>query len=211
MIGMILIAIGVAAGLSWRRVAILALLLFVPLFTAAVVAIVVWKNRPREDVSTVLFCEGVASELRAGATLRQALTSAATSVGVNPSPPGTPIGQVASELASSLAGVGEEMRLTIITAARSGGGAAGIFDELASFALARSEIDHELRVAAAPGRATALVLVAAPLVFVVSRVASGDVWSLLSSGQQRFATLVGLGMFLLGLTIAAAIAWRSHA
>jgi hypothetical protein len=210
-IGTILLAIGVAAGLSWRRVAILALLLFVPLLTAAVIAIVAWRNRPREDVSAVLFCEGVASELRAGATLRQALASAATSVGVRPSPLGAPIEEVASRLASSLAGVGEEMRLTIITAARSGGGAAGIFDELASFALAQSEIDHELRVAAAPGRATALVLVGAPLVFVVSRVTSGDIWSLLASAQQRIATLVGLGMFLLGITIATTIVWRASA
>lgn len=210
MIGMILLAIGVAAGLSWWRVVILALLLFVPLLASAAVAVVVWRNRPREDVSAALFCEAVASELRAGSTLRHALASAATSVGVRPSPLATPIEDVASELASSFGRVGDELRLTIITAARSGGGAAGIFDELASFALAQSEIDHELRIAAAPGRATALVLVGAPFVFVVGRVASGDLWSLLSSAQQRIATLVGLGMFLLGLMIATAIGWRAN-
>lgn len=210
MIGMVMLATATAAGLAWWRVLLLALVLVAPQLTCALMVLVVWRARPGDDVSAALFCEGVASELRAGATLRHALTAAAIGLGISPPDPHVSIEDVAAEVASSFDEVAEELRLTIVTAARAGSGAAGIFDELGSFALAQAEIEHELRVATAPGKATALILVGAPLLFVIGRITSGQASALLSSFQQRVVTLLGLGVFLFGLALASAVVWRAR-
>jgi len=210
MTGVLLLAVGIGSGVSWWRVMLLALTLSSPLSVAAVVGLMLLRERSRTDGSAALFCESVASELRAGASLRHALSSAADAVGL-PAPPATAsIDVVSSELASSLRELGDELRLTIVTAARSGSGAAVVFDELGSLALGQSEIEREVRVATAPGRATALVLIGAPSFFVTSRLMKGDLASLLASSHQRVVALGGLALFAGGVVIAAITLWRAR-
>jgi hypothetical protein len=91
--------------------------------------------------------------------------------------------------------IGEELRLTVLTAARAGSGSAALFDEMGSLALAKSEIRREVRVATAPGRVTALVLLGAPLTYLFS--------------QQRTVALAGMGLFLTGLGAAGLVMWRA--
>lgn len=209
MIGVVLLCAAVVAGMPWWRVLLLAAVLTAPLVVAVVLAVVAWRSKGSEDDRPVLFCEGVASELRAGATLRQALSTAAVSVGCAPPAIDSPMREASADLAAQFAGIGEELRLTIDAAARSGSASAAVFGELGSLALARAEISHEVRIATAPGRATAMVLIGAPLVFVLNRLASGEARALLASPQQRFVTLLGLGIFLAGLAVAFLVARRA--
>lgn len=209
MIGFVMVAAALAAGLAPWRVVMLAAVLLVPLPALAAVVVLAWKARHTEDNRAALFCEGVASELRAGANLRLALATTAVSLGGPVPADDIPLSDVATEMAARFAGIEEELRLTIVTAARSGSAAAAIFDELGALALAQSEIAHEVRMATAPGRATALVFIGAPLTFVLSRLSSGQAKALIASPQQRVVTLLGLGLFVVGLTIASVVAWRA--
>jgi len=208
-IGVLLLGAAVAVGVPMWRVLLLAAVIAMPLVVAMVVVIVVWRSRGSDDRRSTLFCEGVTSELRAGASLRQALSLAAVATGCPAPPTDSTLGAAAGELAGHYEAIRGELALTIDAAARSGGAAADIFEELGSLALARSEIRHEVRVATAPGRAAASVLVGAPVVFVLNRLASGEVRSLLASSQQRIVALFGLGLFLMGLLIACFVAWRA--
>lgn len=209
MIGALLLGVAIVAGLPWWRVVLLAAVLTTPLIAAVLIAIGAWRSRRREDDRSALFCEGVASELRAGATLRRALSTSALSVGCDPPRIDTPLGESAAELAAQFEDVAEELRLTIVTATRSESGAAAIFEELGSLAVAQSEIRREVRVATAPGRATALLFIGAPVVFVLTRLSSGEAQALLASPQQRVVALLGLGLFLAGLALATFVVWRA--
>jgi hypothetical protein len=209
-IGVALLCVAVVAGLSWWRVLLLAAVLTAPFVVAAVVAVAAWRSKGSDDNRSALFCEGVASELRAGATLRHAVSTAAISLGCPPLSVDSPLSESSADLASQFEDVGQELRLIIDAAAKSGSASAAIFEELGSLALAQSEIAHEVRIATAASRATAMVFIGAPLFFALSRLASGEVGVLLASPPQRLVTLLGLGVFLTGLAIAALIAWRAR-
>ena len=206
------LAVGYALGADARRIALLATAVYQPWAVAAVVAWVAWRARPDEDQGPSLFCEGVAAELRAGSSLRDALATASASLG---SSDGAglarfaPIGELATEVGALFPAIGEELRLTIIAAARSGSQAADLFDEIGSLAIAQSEVKREVRIATAPGRATALLLVGAPAAYLLSRVGSGGLDRMLESGQQRAAVLAGLALFALGAIAAVGVVWRA--
>jgi hypothetical protein len=205
----LVLLVAYAAGVDPRRLVLLAGAVYLPLVVAALLALYWYRARSNESNRPSLFCESVSAELRAGATLRDALASAATSVGCDPIPPHSHMAEVAARLAQCFPAIGEELRLTVVAAARTGSDSAGLFDEIGSLALAQSEISREVRVAAAPGRATALLLVGAPLVYVVSRLGSGGISEFLASSEQRLVALLGMGMFLLGLTVACVVLWRA--
>lgn len=206
------LAVAHALGVGLRRLALLAAAVYLPWAVALLVAWIVWRARPGDDNRPSLFCEGVSAELRAGGSLRDALATASTSVGAEL--PGLrlgsqPIIEVAADVAALFPAIGEELRLTVINAARSGSRAADLFDEIGSLAIAQSEIKREVRIATAPGRATAMLLVGAPAAYLVSRVSSGGLDRLLESSQQRAAVLAGLAMFGLGAGWAVVVAWKA--
>ncbi|HEX9847864.1 MAG TPA: hypothetical protein VGB33_05565 [Acidimicrobiia bacterium] len=207
------LAVGFALGVDPRRLAILAGVAFLPYAVVGLIALVVWKSRAVEESRPALFCEGVASELRSGATLRDALTTSVTSVGARSHSlgllSGSPMTEVAAIVASEFPNIGEELRLTIVNASRSGSDAAALFDEIGSLAIAQSEISREVRVATAPGKLTALVLVGAPMLFMASQLGSGDLGRLLASSEQRVVALIGLGVFALGFGISSLVLWRA--
>lgn len=205
MTAFVLLAVAIAAGVPWWRVILLATVVAAPLVAFGLVAVLSWRTRSALDAAPALFCEAVAAELRAGASLRHALSAAATSVGAEPPHPDASLDEAAARLGRAFEGIGEELRLTITAVARSGSGAADVFDELGALALAQSEVEREVKVATAPGRATALVLMGAPLLFVANRLMSGDLATLLASPQQRVVALVGLGLFVTGLSVAWAV------
>lgn len=209
MILTLLLATATALGMPWWRIVLLSLVALAPVLAAALVSVLWWKARPGADSSAALFCEAVAAELRAGASLRGALTAAASAVGASPPSADAPLSDVSVQLAETFEVIGDELRLTIASAERSGGAAAAVFDELGSLALAQAEVRHEVKMATAPGRATALVLLGAPFAFVVSRLSSGEMWVLLSTPHQRLVALIGLGIFGAGLAIAAIVVWRA--
>lgn len=209
MIAALILVVAYAAGVDPRRLVLLAGAVYLPMALAGLLAIHWYRGRSDESNRPSLFCESVSAELRAGATLRDALAAAAISVGCEPIPPASHMAEVAAHVSRCFPNIGDELRLIVVAAARTGSDAAGLFDEIGSLALAQSEISREVRVSTAPGRATALVLVGAPLVYVVGRLGSGGISEFLASSQQRLVALLGLGMFLLGLTVACLVLWSA--
>ncbi|MFP3881656.1 MAG: hypothetical protein ACLFWH_04985 [Actinomycetota bacterium] len=213
MIVALTLAVAFALGVDLRRLALLAGAIYLPLIVAGLIALYWFRARPDSSNSPALFCEAVASELRAGANLRDALTTAATSVGDDANsvdlPPGSSMTEVAARVAAAFPAIEEELRLVVLTASRSGSDAAALFDEIASLSIAKTEVSREVRVATAPGRATALVLIGAPVFYVVGRASSGGLGSLVVSSEQRVAAVVGLGLFAAGLAWASLVLWRA--
>jgi hypothetical protein len=202
-----------AAGVEPRRLALLAGAIYLPHVTAGLVLVHWLRSRGADDGRPALFCESVASELRAGANLREALAVSAAAVGPDNlsfvGDPGLSIAEMAARARDQFPEIGPEIELTVMAAARAGSDAASIFDEIGSLAIAQAEIRHEIRVATAPGRATALVLVGAPVVYLTTQLGSGGIEAYLGSSEQRLMALLGLGVFCFGLVVAVVILWRS--
>lgn len=211
MMAVVVIAVAFALGVDPRRLALLAGVLYLPMVVAVLIGWHWLRARPDETNAPSLFCVGVASELRAGASLRDALATAATSVGLAPIPTGSnaPITEVAAHVAGQLPSIGQELEPTVVAASRSGSDSAALFDEIGSLAIAQSEIRREIRVATAPGRATALVLVGAPLIYLVGQLGGGGLASLVASPEQRLVATLGLGLFGTGLVAAGFVLWRA--
>jgi Flp pilus assembly protein TadB len=205
----VVLAIAFAAGVDPRRLALVAGAVYLPLVLGGLLVLHWYRARSDESNRPSLFCEGVSAELRAGATLRDALTIAATSVGCEPIPLGSSIDEMSSTLVEYFPTIGQELRLTVLTASRAGSDSAALFDEIGSLAIAQSEIRNEVRIATAPGRATALLLVAGPLFYLISRLGSGQLASYFASAEQRVAGLLGLGLFTVGLLVAVFVLWRA--
>lgn len=213
MIVAIALAAAFATGVDPRRLGLLAAAVYFPWGAGAVVAWITWRARPDEDHRPALFCEGVAAELRAGSTLRDALATAATSVGSTTDlviePHAFPIAEVAASVGEEFPTIGDELRLTVVNASRSGSQAADLFDEIGSLAIAQLEMRREVRVATAPGRATAMLLVGAPTAYLASQASSGGISRMLESSQQRIVVMVGLGIFLIGAAAAVLVVVRA--
>lgn len=200
------------AGVPARRLAVLAAVLWAPLALAPLMAVLLIRSRHHFEDRPPIFCDAVAAELRAGRTLGHALAAAAASVQIDAAgPEAVPVpGEVARAVAGELPGMGAELIATVEAASRSGARAADLFDELASVAIARSEIAHEVRVASAPARATAWFFVLAPTAFVVVRLSGGELDALLDSPAQRMTAAAGAALFLLGLTGVLLLVWRAR-
>lgn len=204
-------AVALLSGVEARRVVALATALATPLLVVALAALSCVASRRSGPPRTALFCDGVAAELRAGASLRGALNGALRSAGR----PGISRGavsadEVAAEIASEFEDVGEDLAMTVESAARAGGASADLFDEISSVALAESEISHEVRIASAPARATAVVFLVAPFVYVAAKARSEPLAELLASPAQRLMTVVGAGLFLVGLGLAVSTLRRAR-
>lgn len=208
MIVAITLAAAFAAGLDWRRVALLAAAIYQPILAASILALVAWWSRPEPSEDAVVFCEGVASELRSGSSLRSAVSSVASSMGMDVDE-SSPIDEVAGELAGGLGDVGEAIAVTIRTAHRAGSDSAALFDEIGAMALGRAETARELRMASAPAKATGAVLVGAPLLYVLARLMEGDIADQWMSVPQRVAGVAGLAIFCFGLLVASLVFWRA--
>ena len=205
------VAAALVVGIDIRRVGLLAVALYLPLVVVGLVAVAMWRSRRDTEAPSALFCEGVASELRAGSPLRDALTAAAASVGSRRvTKPDSSIAEVAEVFGDDVEDVGLELEMTIKAAARSGSRAADLFDEIGSVAIAQSEISHEVRVASSPARATAIVFVAVPVTYLVIQAQSGTLTRLLAAPEQRIAGVAGLLLFVIGIVSAARLMWRAR-
>ena len=202
------LALAWAAGVDHRRVALLAAAVLIPVPASLVVAYAIWKGRRQEGSLAASFCEATASELRAGSTLRRALEVSTRSLGLTTAAglaaAGTALGEVAQAIGRELPEIGSELAATLARAQRSGARVADLFDEIGSLAIARAEIAAEVNMSTAPVRATASVLVLAPLAFLAMR---SGIPSQAVPGQN-LTSFAGAGMFLIGL---AAVIWISRA
>lgn len=210
MIEVFLLLAGLASGLDVRRLLLLVGAIHLPMAVGGLIGLLWLRARPDSSHRPSMFCEGVASELRAGATLRDALTSSASAVGVTVDVSlASPMEEVAVLVAEEFPSIGQELRLTVSSSTRSGSDVAALFDEIGSLALAQDEVRREVRVATAPGRATALLLIGAPVIYMSSRLSDQGLAEFLASSEQRITAMLGLGLFMLGLAGAGFVLWRS--
>lgn len=208
------LAAALVAGVGIRRAALLATTLVFPFPILALAAISYLVARDGAVSRTAIFCDSVAAELRSGSSLRGALDSALVSVR-GPDLPKLPHGsgslsEAASVVAAEFTDAGRELGMTIEAAALAGGASADLFDEIAAVAIAQSEIAHEVRIASAPARVTALIFLAAPVIYFASRARSDSFLGLLDSPAQRLVGVLGLGLFALGLGAAGLILRRAR-
>lgn len=210
MFGMVLLAMAYLAGVGPLRIGLLAIVHYAPLLGVPVVLFAAIESQRSADDRAGLFCETVASELRAGLSLRQAVESGAATAGVSVTgdhPGGmtrfeATVGQFQGEFPQ----IERELRATIETVMRSGGAAAAIFDEIGSMAIAEAEIAREVQTASAAARATAWFFVAVPLGYLAFQVHS----IALESPPQRVTAVVGLLLFLGGLVSVILLMWRAR-
>jgi Flp pilus assembly protein TadB len=204
------LALGLAAGIDWRRLAVLACAVHLPLLLGLLIGLLPLIRRGPKDTAAAVFCEAVASELRSGASLQLAINAAADSFGALPSGEqfiGT--AGLATTVAQRFPEISEELRLVIANSLRSGNDTAALFDEIGSLAIAKAEVRREVRMASAPGKMTALVLIAAPVSYLTLQARSGALGDLLTTPHQRTAGMIGLALFLVGAAIAAMVTVRA--
>lgn len=202
------LGISFAIGVDWRRVAVLALAIYLPFVAGGLVLLFWWRNRATSETSAALFCEATASELRAGRTLHDAVCRARASIGNGKSSePQTDDWVTAT--ACEFPDIEDELAHVLRSSRRAGSDVAALFDEIGALALAKSEIKREVRMATAPGKVTALVLIGAPVGYLMTQLDSNGLGRLVATAPQRVAFTVGLGLFLLGATGASFVAWRA--
>lgn len=214
MIGALILCWGIVAGLDRARAALIAGALAAPVPVACLIAAHVWRSRSRSTTRSTLFCEAVSGELRSGASFRLALERAAESVDAillaRLCRDGAATAELAHAVRQEFGEIGVEAATVIEHASRLGGPAAPLFDEIAVLALARVELAHEVAAATAPARATAFVLLAAPIAAMGWVISSGRLASYLATSSQRVSALVGLTLVAIGIVIAVMILRRSR-
>ncbi len=195
------IALGLAllAGVRPWQLVVLAMIIFAPAALIPPILYTAVRGRRPLDERMPQFCDAVASELRAGATLRSALLAACVSASIEPGPPDAGVGEIAAAAARELPRLGPELMATVDAVARSGSAAADLFDELAAHAISHNEVVHEVSVASAPARATAWFFVFAPVAFLVLQATRGAVGGLLAEPTQRITGSIGVLLFAAGL------------
>lgn len=213
MVEWLLFSVAVGLGMSLPRVTALIAATRFPFLMAVLIAGHVWRNKRHVSTRSLAFCEAVADELRSGASLRFSLQSAARSVEADSLAArvvDAPFRVVAGMTAEEFPDVGPELAVCIERSAWSGAPIADLFDELAGVALAQFEVQQELRAALAPARATALVMLAGPLIVLWKMFGSEDRAGFLVSPAQRLAFVTGLLLVVVSFAAGAVMVRRSR-
>ena len=192
-------------GVELRRIALLTGAVLAPWMVGLFLGWHWWRSRSGASIRSVLFCDAVAGELRSGAPLRMAVAGAAGSVDARPLEAlchsDAPIDAIATSLRAEFPDVGRELSGVVSRVSLLGSPSADVFDEISGLALAQVELAQEFASASAPARATAFVLLIAPLAALAAVGARGDVGNYLQSSAQRGAVVIGLAMVVAGLAV----------
>lgn len=164
------------------------------------------RRRPRVDEQRYL--AAVHGELRAGASLRQALADAALGQDCPPLPAtrrlalaGAPIERLAESL-RRLPGNGRRIGAAIEVAGLSGGRSADVFLGLANRAAAQADLERQQKILTTQARVSALVVGGLPLLWLAFG-GVGRLQALVQAGAGAVA-LVGFAME----TVGALLVWR---
>jgi tight adherence protein B len=161
----------------------------------------------------VALLNGLAAELRAGASLRAALVAGAERApqldlgrAVRAAGAGQPMSEVAAELSGVLPINGRLVAAAFRLTAASGGRAAAVFEELALRAAEAGELSRERRALTAQARLSAFVVSALPVAMVGVLLITGKAQALLAAGPVGHAiAAVGVGLELVGLAVVATV------
>jgi len=164
----------------------------------------VFHERQVEVSPEVELLVGLGTELRAGASLRMALSSASSGLpGLDSvrrsAMSGRPMSELASLVEQSLPGHGLMIGAALRLAASVGGSVAPLFEELASQVIDADELRRERRVAMAPAVAQGVILAGIPLVAAARLVASGRLWQMAAGSPVSLVMIaVGIALVLAG-------------
>jgi hypothetical protein len=122
---------------------------------------------------------------------------------------GAPMGDIARAARAEFAEIGPELGALLTRTDGMGVAPAALFDEMGNLALAQVEVAHEVATASAPAKATAVVLLIAPIAAIVVTANRGFA-AYLAQPAQRAAALLGMGLTLAGLVTAVIIMRRSR-
>jgi Flp pilus assembly protein TadB len=196
MFEVLVISWALAAGMDLRVIAILGVSLFLPFLAFGVIGLHALLNRPRTSIRSAVFCESVARELRSGASLREAIDEAARVVDAGEVSASLKSGALLTDVVASLRGefpeIGNEIGPLVEAVAEAGSAAAPLFQELGELALSQVEVTEEIRVATAPARASALVLVGLPVAYLSYQLSTGAITDLLGNPAQQGIAVAGV-------------------
>lgn len=150
---------------------------------------------PRAEAA---FLEGIAGELRSGASLRGAIADAAQRTDLDLAFPvrlataGRPMPQIAAALRPSLPVNGPVAAPALILASRSGTSVAPLFDALAVRAAEAAEEERERQTLTAQARLSAWLIGGVPAAIAGAIYLAGDV--AVSSGPGMMIAIVGFGL-----------------
>ncbi len=199
----LLVLVAINAGVDLRVAALLAMAVWFPLLSLFPLAIHIYRSRPGRDTRAAMFCQAVAREIRAGASLRAGLEGAAQIVAApeisNGIAHGNTIEQLLPTLRREFPEVGVELTSVVQSVAVSGAPSAPLFDELGDLALAQVEMAEEIKVASAPARASALVLVGLPIAYLGYQVGAGRLQTLTARPIQQGLASIGLALVVVGI------------
>jgi Flp pilus assembly protein TadB len=88
--------------------------------------------------------------------------------------------------------IGNEIGPLVEAVAEAGSAAAPLFQELGELALSQVEVTEEIRVATAPARASALVLVGLPVAYLSYQLSTGAITDLLGNPAQQGIAVAGV-------------------
>jgi hypothetical protein len=210
----VFIAAGLAAGVDWRKLTLLALGIAAPAPFLGLVALAWWRARPAQSLRAVRFSDAVSAELRAGASLRQAVEKSALSVDAGDVArlcrEGAPMPVIANAASTDFEEVGPELGALLARSGDIGVSPAALFDEIGGLALAQVEVAHEVSMASASARATAAVLVGAAVVGVGWALSRGALEPYLRQPAQRTAVVLGAALVASGLAVSILIVRRAR-
>jgi hypothetical protein len=208
------IAVGLAAGADWRRLAILGLSLQLPLLALPLIWLHWWRQRPDRSMRAVWFCEAVSTELRAGSSLRWSIETAARSVDAVEIAVlcrrGDPMGAVGRSAQVEFPEIGEELGAILSRSDGIGIRPAALFDEVGDVAMAQVQVAHEVATASAAGKAAGFVLLAVPVTALAITATRGGFGEYLAQSAQRGAAIVGAALTAAGLISAVLVLRRSR-
>jgi Flp pilus assembly protein TadB len=210
---LLVISWAIVAGMDRRVIAILGVAMLLPYLAIAAIGIHALLNRPGTSTRSAVFCESVARELRSGASLRVAIGEAAGSVGAGDVSKALESGalliDVVADLRHEFPEIGHEIEVLVAAVADAGSAAAPLFQELGDLALSQVEMTEEIRVATAPARASALVLVGLPVVYLGHQLSTGAIADVLGNPAQQGVAAAGALLAGIGLVASLSLVRRA--
>ena len=207
------LATGLIIGAPLPALAALGLAVWQPVWALA--ALLAWMvlnvRRPGSagDEAEAAYLQAVAGELRAGSSLRHALSAASHQVtglrlerAIRLAAAGQPLDRVADALERALPRLGPLSASAVRTAGVTGGKAAEVFDKLALLAAEEVGLVRERRAATAQARFSAWIVGGIPVVYLLYAGITGRLAVFRTAGPIG-VVLLALGMVLLGGGIAA--------
>lgn len=173
----------------------------------AIVGLLAIASRQRRlgSADEATYLQAVALELRAGGTLRQAVTAAADRAPgldlgacLRLANAGAPMDAVGARMAAALPHHGHEISAAMHVAAVTGGTVASVFESLAQVAVEDRELARERRAATAHARISAWLVGGLPVAFLGFNLVTGRLGRLVESTAGGLMLAVGLALVLSG-------------